>query len=1072
MRHKIAGFLSARLAMLGSYGAQFFLYPNFQWKQYIRMYPDLEQNGINTKGKAIRHWLVFGKKEGRVCAGSIPGMTTVNIMAANGIHGGGLILLVRPKSSPWEIVVIHKDPSRDQVHMYLRKIKKRSRNVAPQSKSHELSFSADSSLMRAIIQMRGKLDKRYKDMIVRGKPVAKLLPDPKLYMLAASIAFEAAETELSTLAYAMDYVLRWVMAAYEFDPTSGYAVQLIDVILSRFSNIIIHKTAALGLLENPVAAQILRGKMLDLLSRLVQLKNELFQKNLGQRGGVTPMRPRFGKILIVGTPYIPQSYYYRAKQKAEHFKKLGLKTDYLEQAELGGLQWQSRLIDVDLVVVCRLPATFEVLRFIYYAKGLGIPVLYDIDDLIFDGAHFPAPLTSYAELIDQRTHVHLMLDVPLFRAVLLCCDGIIVSTAPLARQVQQCVAEKTPVWVYPNLIGEELASLGVKTDGKLSFADFQEKPFRKDGRLRIFYGSGTKAHKEAFYDILVPAFAMILEKYEQVEVQMIGHFKLPKILERFSDRILMVPFMDDYGEYLEHLKRADINVAILEKTILTDCKSEIKWLEAAAFGIPSVLTPTELYGSLLGDGWEALFASSIADWVKALGQLIDNASLRERIGFRACARALSDHGAEIGEICAAEILQHYLPPVSPNQRKRILVVNTYFAPQSIGGATRIAESQVSYLAEKYGSEYEIHVLCADCSGFRAPYEVEQYVFGDVLVTKLYVPDKPWQEHSDPKVLAFCRDFYLKYNFDLIHFHCLQILTASVVDGAQALRIPYVVTVHDGWWLSSHQFLVDEDGKTVDPFNPRAKPEEMNRRDSLKRCLRQARAVLAVSETFAKIYRASGLTNVIVNENGVEPFEILPKVSSPHGKVRVAHVGGIPPHKGFSLFREALKKGVFERIEAIVVDHALELGEELRETWGKTQVRIIPRVKQEEINRVYSEIDVLVAPSTWPESYGLVTREAKMAGVWVIASDRGAIGADVHEGIDGNVISVDDHQDLMKVFGQINKNKDFYLNFRGVKTGKRLRLPSDQAEELAGIYKNLFEAGKTQQSKVVDSHFNQ
>ena len=96
----------------------------------------------------------------------------------------------------------------------------------------------------------------------------------------------------------------------------------------------------------------------------------------------------------------------------------------------------------------------------------------------------------------------------------------------------------------------------------------------------------------------------------------------------------------------------------------------------------------------------------------------------------------------------------------------------------------------------------------------------------------------------------------------------------------------------------------------------------------------------------------------------------------------------------------------------------------------------------------------------------------MAGVWVIASDRGAIGADVHEGIDGNVISVDDHQDLMKVFGQINKNKDFYLNFRGVKTGKRLRLPSDQAEELAGIYKNLFEAGKTQQSKVVDSHFNQ
>ena len=85
----------------------------------------------------------------------------------------------------------------------------------------------------------------------------------------------------------------------------------------------------------------------------------------------------------------------------------------------------------------------------------------------------------------------------------------------------------------------------------------------------------------------------------------------------------------------------------------------------------------------------------------------------------------------------------------------------------------------------------------------------------------------------------------------------------------------------------------------------------------------------------------------------------------------------------------------------------------------------------------------------------------MAGVWVIASDRGAISEDVSEGIDGHVISVDDHTDLRKAFDQINKNRDFYLNYRGANTGKRVRLPVEQVDELVGIYQNFFEMGRTQ-----------
>ena len=82
----------------------------------------------------------------------------------------------------------------------------------------------------------------------------------------------------------------------------------------------------------------------------------------------------------------------------------------------------------------------------------------------------------------------------------------------------------------------------------------------------------------------------------------------------------------------------------------------------------------------------------------------------------------------------------------------------------------------------------------------------------------------------------------------------------------------------------------------------------------------------------------------------------------------------------------------------------------------------------------------------------------MAGVWVIASDRGAISEDVNEGIDGNVISVDSDEDLLKTFAYINENKDFFLNYRDAGAGNPLRRAADQGEELVGIYNHFFDLG--------------
>ena len=68
----------------------------------------------------------------------------------------------------------------------------------------------------------------------------------------------------------------------------------------------------------------------------------------------------------------------------------------------------------------------------------------------------------------------------------------------------------------------------------------------------------------------------------------------------------------------------------------------------------------------------------------------------------------------------------------------------------------------------------------------------------------------------------------------------------------------------------------------------------------------------------------------------------------------------------------------------------------------------------EMPKFYSEQDVLIAPSIWPESFGLVTREALSAGLWVIASDTGALAEPILNTKDHNgfVIQPNNLDDLI------------------------------------------------------------
>jgi glycosyltransferase involved in cell wall biosynthesis len=167
---------------------------------------------------------------------------------------------------------------------------------------------------------------------------------------------------------------------------------------------------------------------------------------------------------------------------------------------------------------------------------------------------------------------------------------------------------------------------------------------------------------------------------------------------------------------------------------------------------------------------------------------------------------------------------------------------------------------------------------------------------------------------------------------------------------------------------------------------------------------------------------------------------------------LAHIGGISRHKGYHLIRNAVLANAYSNLELLIVDHGMPPGTRRETKWGTTPVTFIGKVPQSTVAQLYRDIDVLLAPSIWPESYGLVTREAMACGNWVIASDRGAIGADVEEGVNGHRISVDSYTGLAEVLWRVDRNPGRYLG--PPESRRQPRTVLAQVEALDQLYRDL------------------
>lgn len=281
------------------------------------------------------------------------------------------------------------------------------------------------------------------------------------------------------------------------------------------------------------------------------------------------------------------------------------------------------LARADLVLVQRFFPCRENRKALDAILRSGKPVLYETDDLLDD---LPPGHYLAAHSLENRT---------ILREFVRRCDTVVVSTEPLAQAYR---AFNSRIRVVPNHL-----------DPTHWFGAPPKEPHSGHDREPLVIGFfGTGSHR--------PDLALVEEPLAQLAEKHQGKLEF-RFLGCITPALAALP-NSTYGEHWCSYDRfpaavgcegIDIGIAPLVDSPLNRCKSDLKWLEYSALGIPGVYSAVAPYLASVQNGITGLVVDNTpAAWFAALDGLVTSASLRQQIAQTARAEVRKDRTLETG----------------------------------------------------------------------------------------------------------------------------------------------------------------------------------------------------------------------------------------------------------------------------------------------------------------------------------------------------------------------------------------------------------------------------------------
>ncbi|MDX1393417.1 MAG: glycosyltransferase [Gemmatimonadota bacterium] len=148
----------------------------------------------------------------------------------------------------------------------------------------------------------------------------------------------------------------------------------------------------------------------------------------------------------------------------------------------------------------------------------------------------------------------------------------------------------------------------------------------------------------------------------------------------------------------------------------------------------------------------------------------------------------------------------------------------------------------------------------------------------------------------------------------------------------------------------------------------------------------------------------------------------PRSTVGDGRLTIAILGAVVRHKGHATVVEALARA---GVEADLYVHG-PLGDPELVAEIRSAARAIPGVslhvcgpyEPRDLSLLLEGVDLLVAPSVWPETFCLVIREALVRGIPAITTRLGALPDAIEHGVNGFLYDHDDPDELAGLFERL------------------------------------------------------
>ncbi len=272
--------------------------------------------------------------------------------------------------------------------------------------------------------------------------------------------------------------------------------------------------------------------------------------------------------------------------------------------------------------------------------------------------------------------------------------------------------------------------------------------------------------------------------------------------------------------------------------------------------------------------------------------------------------------------------------------------------------------------------------------------------------------------------------------NLIHIQHLMGLPARLIDQITAAGIPFIVSLHDYWYVCANAQLLTNTRQEVCAgprwwincgqcavaragypewlvLAPAVAPLMGYRNRLLRRVLNKAAWLIAPTEFVRETYRQLGVPTdrMRVIPHGIEvPTELPAERPRLTETLRVAYIGGLAWQKGVHVVIEAVNGLSARTVQLSIYGDATAFPgyvTELKQLAQHPQIHFAGRLARTELWRVLRETDVLVVPALWYETSSLIIQEAFAAGVPVIASSLGALRERVRDNFDGLLVAPGD-----------------------------------------------------------------